>query len=478
MSCNCAQNSRDNRIDYQYAVKIVCGTITTKSTEHPLPLGEYKTKINVHNFSRCECVTFRWKVAIGFPHSKVGPASDFLEATLCADEALEIDCSDIKKRIAKDIEHAEGWVVIESPLELDVVAVYGTSELKDGTVNAFHTERVHPRCLAVCDDFDLNISTGVAAWEVREPGTAAVFNVATLSGPAPGWNAPQAGSIWVRPGSIEVPGKYTYKLNFKLCSGFKKPNLQMNLLAAHFIESVSLNGHQILPSQAPGPSFNITPITCSTNQFFKTGINELIIIVNNPGRKSSPTGLNVYGFIEVANGLCAGEPYPLLACPKVCYQVYDAFCTFNPFTGMFTYLNPQIQSPVCQGTQIGSTGGFRRIEMLSLSLAGSIPPGTYIEYRVYTQKITSSGWSGWAGWSSAGFVGITGANYPITAIEIRLVNAPVNCHVRYSIWQRRNLAFPMGSSTQSIYFYDGATAGDAPGTFPYHRIEALNVEIV
>lgn len=474
MSCNCAQDSKNGRIDYQYAVKIVCGTITQKSTEHPLSTGEYKTKINVHNFSRCECVTFCWKVAIGFPHLKVGPVSDFLEASLCADEALEIDCSDIKKRIAKDLEHIEGWVVIESPSELDVVAVYSTSELKDGPVNAFHTERVHSRCLAVCDDFDLNISTGVAAWQVKEPGTA-VFNVATLTGTVPGWNPPQAGSIWVRPGSNKAPGSYTYKLNFKLCSGFKKPNLHMNLLADNFIESVSLNGNQIMPSQSPGPNFNIAPIACTTNQFFKTGINELTIIVNNSGRDSSPTGLDVYGFIEVANGLCAGEPYPLLACPKVCYQVYDAFCTFNPFTGMFTYLNPQIQSPVCQGTQIGSTGGFRRIEMLSLSLTGSIPPGTSIEYRVFTQGMTGYSWSGW---SSAGFAGLTEADYPITAIEIRLVNAPVNCHVRYSIWRRRNLVFPMGSTTQSIYYYDGATAGDAPGSFPYHRIEALSVEIV
>lgn len=472
--CKCSQTTEAIKIDYQYAAKIVCGSIQKQSKQQPLPIGEYKTKINIHNPSRCDCVTFRWKVAVGFPHLEAGPVSDFSDATLCADEALEIDYTDIKRKVRGDMEHIEGWVVIESPIELDIVAVYGTTATKNGTVNAFHTERVQPRCLAVCDDFHLDISTGVSAWQVNQPSQTNIFNTAILSQPDPAWAGAQPGSIWVRP-VAEAAGDYTYKLEFKLCSGFRNPNLNMSLLADDFIKSVSLNGKQILSSQSPGPNYNITPIVCSATQFFKTGMNVLLITVHNSGKRKNPTGLNIHGFMEVANGLCAGEAYPLLACPGICYQVYDAYCTFNPFLGVVIYRNASLQSPVCNGTAIGTTGGFRRIEQLGVSLTGSIPPGTYIEYRVFTQHMTSSGWSAW---TASGLCGTTGANAPITAIEIRLVNAPVNCHVRYSIWQRKNLVIPMGGSQQSIYYYDGATAGDAAGSFPYHRIEAVSIEIV
>lgn len=469
--CNCSSKPENGRTDYQYAVKIVCGVIKENSAQHPLPVGEYKTKVNIHNPSRCECASFRWKVAQGLPGLKIGKVSDFSDATLCADEALEIAESDIRRRLGIDAEHIEGWVVIETPVELDVVAVYGTAAKQLGSVDAFHTERVKPRCLPVCEDFYLDISTGVSAWEVKGPGTGSVFNVATLSQPHPAWSAAQPGSLWVRPGTAETVGDYTYKLNFKLCSGFRNPSLNVGLLADNFIRSVSLNGHS-LPFVSPLPAgshFNISPIQCINNLFFKAGVNELIIVMNNAG---GPTGLNVNGHIEVVNGLCPGEPYPLLPCPQVCYQVYDAYCTFNPFIGFFTYLNASLSAPVCQGAMAGSTGGFRRIEQIAMFLTGTIPPGTSIEYRVYTQS------SGWSAWTSSGLCGSTGADHAITGIEARLVNAPVNCHLRYSIWQRRNLVIPTGGTSHSIDYYDGATAGDTPGPFPYNRILAFNAEIV
>lgn len=472
--CNCSSKPENGRMDYQYAVKIVCGLIRENSAEHPLPVGEYKTKVNIHNPSRCECAGFRWKVAQGLPGLKIGKVSDFSDATLCADEALEIAESDIRKRLRTDADHIEGWVVIETPVELDVVAVYGTAAKPLGTVDAFHTERVKPRYLPVCDDFSLDISTGVSAWEVKEPGTATMFNVATLSQPHPAWAAAQPGSLWVRPGTSETAGDYTYKLNFKLCSGFRNPTLNVGLLADNFIRSVSLNGNS-LPFTSPLPSgshFNITPIQCTGSQFFKAGINELIIVMNNEG---GPTGLNIHGHIDVVNGLCQGEPYPLLPCPQVCYQVYDAFCTFNPFTGFFTRVSPSLSAPVCQGTLAGSTTGFRRIEQIAMFLTGSIAPGTFIEYRVFTRRARGSGWSAW---TSSGLCGSIGADNAITAIEARLVNAPVNCHLRYSIWQRRNLLIPTGGTLHSIDYYNGATAGDAPGSFPYNRILAFNAEIV
>jgi hypothetical protein len=119
MSCGCCGDSASaagGKFDYQYAVKIVCGLIKAESHEaRQLPPGEYFTKTNIHNFSRCDCVTFRWKIAISLP-LKVGPISDFTEATLCPDEAFEISSDDVLRRVEHHgLGHVEGWLVIETP---------------------------------------------------------------------------------------------------------------------------------------------------------------------------------------------------------------------------------------------------------------------------------------------------------------------------------------------------------------------------
>src|SRR6266581_7609634 len=104
-------------IVFQYAVKVVLG----KSTGEVVAPGEYWTAINVHNPSYT-IVNFRKKVAVGLPGEKAGPVSSFFEAQLGPDQALEIDRTDIFQHAHMDT-FLKGFVVIESPLELDVVAV-------------------------------------------------------------------------------------------------------------------------------------------------------------------------------------------------------------------------------------------------------------------------------------------------------------------------------------------------------------------
>lgn len=126
----------------QYAAKVVCGQSAGDVVAH----GVYFTAINVHNPSHTS-VRLRWKVAVARPGAKPGPVSRFLESRLGPDEALEIDCPDIMKRVrAKGF--LKGFVVIESGLELDVVAVY-TAGAERGQVATLHTERVPPRGVAM-----------------------------------------------------------------------------------------------------------------------------------------------------------------------------------------------------------------------------------------------------------------------------------------------------------------------------------------
>jgi len=133
------------QVIFQYAAKVVCG----KSNGKVVAPGVYFTAVNIHN-PTYKTIGMRAKVAVALPGLQPGPVSEFFQAKLGPDEALEIDCPDIHNpqifRFPQPIRAGflKGFVVIESDVELDVVAVYSTSG-KDGVVNTFHTERVPAR---------------------------------------------------------------------------------------------------------------------------------------------------------------------------------------------------------------------------------------------------------------------------------------------------------------------------------------------
>lgn len=491
MTCGCCSEPAEGaRTDFQYAVKIVCGPMA-KGSSSPLPPGKYFTKVNVHNFSRCDCVTFRWKVAIGNPQLRVGPISDFATATLCADEALEIDNTDIVRQLAttqgKSLaksQHLEGWVVIESPTELDIVAVYAASQTAEGAIATFHTERVCPRRLVVCEDFYADISTGVAAWDVKAPG-ATSFEEPVLGSATPEWAAAPAGSIWIRPSvntSQSAAGDYTFRLPFKLCSGFSDPQLSVMLLADN-LASVFLNGVQVATAQTSGSNYT-SPITFSVNSGFKAGDNELTIVVRN--KATGHVGLALLGSIRAVAGLCPGtQPVETLPCPIVRYELYTRRVWFNPLIGMFIGIGPRWDSSSGQASTVGEIAGERRAEVLRASLTGPVNPGTTIEYNVFTRNL-AGGLKGWfkswtSSWVSSGDCGHMGVDRAMTAVAIKLVNAPVNCHIRYRIKPRRSLIHLWLPLDWSPWYYDGAVAGTVTTNgFPpdSQPITAIQVEIV
>ena len=133
------QSQFAKRIVFQYAAKFFLG----KSTGTVLAPGVYFTAINVHN-PTYSTVAFRFKIAVALPGVKPGPVSAFFPARLGPDEALEIDSPDILKRAGANAEFLKGFVVIESPVELDVVAVY-TASGSTGQIETLHTERVPAR---------------------------------------------------------------------------------------------------------------------------------------------------------------------------------------------------------------------------------------------------------------------------------------------------------------------------------------------
>ncbi len=129
---------------YQYAVKFVCG----KSEGRVLSPGTYFTAINVHN-PTYKTIRLRKKFAVGLPSEKSGPVTAFFNAKLGPDRALEIDTEDILRHIGSNEPFVKGFAIVESDVELDIVAVY-TASGRDGQVVSFHSERVHPRKSACC----------------------------------------------------------------------------------------------------------------------------------------------------------------------------------------------------------------------------------------------------------------------------------------------------------------------------------------
>ncbi len=124
---------------FQYAVKFVCG----KSPGRVVAPGEYFTAINVHNPNE-RGIAFKKKFAIALPGEHAGRVSRFFDAKLGPDEAFEIDCPDIFRRTETTEGFLKGFAVLETPQELDVVAVY-TAAGATGRVETMELERVNPR---------------------------------------------------------------------------------------------------------------------------------------------------------------------------------------------------------------------------------------------------------------------------------------------------------------------------------------------
>jgi hypothetical protein len=93
----------------------------------------------------------RKKFAIALPQEKAGPVTDFFDARLGPDEAFEIDNSDIFQHTRSKARFLKGFVIIESKVELDVVAVYTVGD-REGNVVSLDVERALPRWPNMSDD--------------------------------------------------------------------------------------------------------------------------------------------------------------------------------------------------------------------------------------------------------------------------------------------------------------------------------------
>jgi hypothetical protein len=131
-----------SRYRYQYAVKFLCtaNIPNTSQTSTAVLPGVYQTAVNIHN-PNARVARLRKKLAV-----RSGQISSFVDSQLKPDEATSVDCSQVQDFGVTFIHGFEGFLVIESTLSLDVVAVY-TAGARGGEVTGIDVEHVPERRL-------------------------------------------------------------------------------------------------------------------------------------------------------------------------------------------------------------------------------------------------------------------------------------------------------------------------------------------
>jgi hypothetical protein len=135
------------RFPFQYAVKFICTSNipdTSQTTTSLLP-GSYATVVNIHN-PNSKPARFRMKLAVS-TSTEIDPPliSNFINETLKPDQATKVDCSRIGEFKLRLIHGFEGFLVIESTLSLDVVAVYTAANKGSGGVETMDVEYIPER---------------------------------------------------------------------------------------------------------------------------------------------------------------------------------------------------------------------------------------------------------------------------------------------------------------------------------------------
>ena len=292
----------------QYATKFVCGVAPPVTPSAPNPVaapGRYFTAINVHNPARAAIATVYKKFTVGLPSEKVGAVTQYFEMKLGGDETMQIDCENIARHLNQSpTDFLEGYAVIESARELDVVAVYTAGAGSGFPVTSIHTERVQMRRMPLCPNLNMNISTGQPVWTLvaapsgqvpRAPNTlgASFFplpNTLWITGTATGQTALPPGSVW------------EYEMCFCICPG-ARVNLNLKGVRVDDKGDFFLNGNSLgtILTQNP-PSSQLNAVNNAAAAFFRPGKNCLRVRVTDSFGGFS--GLDIDGNITGAAASC------------------------------------------------------------------------------------------------------------------------------------------------------------------------------
>ena len=156
-SCDPAQAQRRQQLatQFQYSAKTLCTLATDIGFGDAFAPGRYRTVINIHNpTDRKIEIARKFALSIG-PGEAAGSFSitPYKSLTLEPDQAVAYNCFDISSffcpinGVCVDFTAIDGFLVVNSPVELDVVAVY-TANAKGGEVSTLDADAIVGRRLA------------------------------------------------------------------------------------------------------------------------------------------------------------------------------------------------------------------------------------------------------------------------------------------------------------------------------------------
>ena len=162
---------------FMYTVKFTCvaevGPAESTDVEGPFLGALYRTAVNIHNPHSFR-VKFTKKAVVS--RSQAAPRgiisekkTDFLES----DQALDIDCKDVVTLLGGPQPVGNGFVVIETQFELDVVAVYTQIFIDKeivGAKNVVHSGQIldQPRFEEFFRVFNVDPETGIVKPRERD----------------------------------------------------------------------------------------------------------------------------------------------------------------------------------------------------------------------------------------------------------------------------------------------------------------------
>lgn len=291
---------------YTYPVKFVCGSIPGSGDmpaikEPPVKPGNYATAINILNIFD-EAVKLTYWASVAAPVSAAtppGPVSTEIGMGLRPRQAMEIDCPQIMGlfggiEVAR-ADFLKGFLVIESTVDLQVVAVYTSEKLEvrhAGTpiginLNTGFDQSADSEIAYSAPDDDWDVVDWVAVTN-SPPIPSRPFDAVVVSQQVASsrWGGPVPGSRsrWISTDNrarlgVKVGEVFTYAYEFTLPAGVECPTLEMTLMADQEAE-VFLNGNSIgLVPSWPASSPSGIMLTTSNPNNFQSGSNTLTVVV-------------------------------------------------------------------------------------------------------------------------------------------------------------------------------------------------------
>lgn len=134
-----------NEMVNSYAVKVVCSPLLGP-TGRPLLIGKYKTAVNIHNPWPYPVDYVKWVTLSnpqGVPSISSGRIHDWIEPYM----SFDVDCKAMSKKVnGATVPGGDGFFILQSYQELDVVAVYTASRSTNlGVGTSIDVEYINPR---------------------------------------------------------------------------------------------------------------------------------------------------------------------------------------------------------------------------------------------------------------------------------------------------------------------------------------------